>query len=271
MVSQSNASGWISDMAVGPDQSVYFTGLAGSVQFSGSQDSTDNGVFVGRFGQSGTLSWLRSVTGVVSSRSPEISSLEEDGIVIAAPFFEFDGASQDGVLIREYSPTGGVVGSFVVEHASVNVHSRHYFDADQEQYVLAASELSGPGSLGCATKLIDDDVSLMVIDRLCALSTGAESVDTRGHGLEILSAFPNPAKSRVELIIKTSQPSLSVTITVTDLLGRKVYSHRVPDEEPGEHHVSIDLNSLVLPAGVYVLQVHSADARGDALPLVIVR
>jgi outer membrane protein assembly factor BamB len=78
--------------------------------------------------------------------------------------------------------------------------------------------------------------------------------ETAGAGLpqNDLLIYPNPANAQATVAITLAQPS-EVTVNVTDVLGRQVFTLPQGQMMPGVHRVPLDLNQY--PSGTYMIRV----------------
>jgi Secretion system C-terminal sorting domain len=82
--------------------------------------------------------------------------------------------------------------------------------------------------------------------------------EDRTGQLGLAPAYPNPASDRTTLGYTLSKGA-SVTVTVTDLLGRPVRTARLGQMPAGEHRY--DLNTADMPAGVYTYSLQAGSVR----------
>jgi serine protease len=76
------------------------------------------------------------------------------------------------------------------------------------------------------------------------------AVRTSVQAVNLLLASPNPFGSHLHLAWKTQTPEAMAIITITDAIGRTVFSQSTSGSE-------FDLNRLVLPAGAYTVSIES--------------
>ena len=70
-------------------------------------------------------------------------------------------------------------------------------------------------------------------------------------------AYPNPASNSTNISLRLAT-SAEVSLSLYDILGRKVRSHQYGRLARGPHTVTLDLSTL--PAGPYVFQIHADEA-----------
>ncbi len=80
--------------------------------------------------------------------------------------------------------------------------------------------------------------------------------------------YPNPANAQATVAISLAQPS-DVTVTVSDMLGRHVFTLPQGQLLPGTHRVTLNLNQY--PSGTYMVHVRSAVGFHQTQRLVVVK
>jgi PKD repeat protein len=74
--------------------------------------------------------------------------------------------------------------------------------------------------------------------------------------MDHFKVFPNPTRESA-LISFESDRNIGVSYNLSDIQGRKIYSHPTQTFGNGKHELTVDLNDL--PAGIYVLTIQSGD------------
>jgi hypothetical protein len=126
--------------------------------------------------------------------------------------------------------------------------SRTYWGHGGNYYGYAASMMYYPQDSICVALLINQDVNATLVARVFmntlvnALATGVtEPTDTSGT----FACYPNPANENVT-VEWSAVSGTPVTVILTDLAGRVVYSESVTGN-------SIRISTDEYPAGVYML------------------
>jgi hypothetical protein len=89
-------------------------------------------------------------------------------------------------------------------------------------------------------------------DFVCKAVQFATSSSEPGSGSVELTLWPNPASERVQVQVADAQPSMAIMF---DMYGKKVWEKRLFSEQ-------FEVETAVLPNGVYMLQVLTDKGRG---------
>jgi hypothetical protein len=108
-------------------------------------------------------------------------------------------------------------------------------------------EVPNPGGCNAASREDDYSSTYSNVATNSTLSIGGPE-----NTLSV-SVYPNPANSQIN-VIAGQELSGNQEITLTDLLGKKVYTARVSDLRPGMKHM---INAEALREGIYILKVSS--------------
>ena len=83
--------------------------------------------------------------------------------------------------------------------------------------------------------------------------------------------YPNPFNPRTTISCELSSPT-DLTITIYDLIGRRVFEHNEVVKVIGQHTLTwrgVDLDGNKLSSGIYVLQISSSDGRESVKLLLL--
>lgn len=82
-------------------------------------------------------------------------------------------------------------------------------------------------------------------------------IEQSTRSVEVLNLYPNPAVDFVQLNVTTTRTA-ALTITITDLKGRKVRTFNRGTQGPGFYQITLDLSGI--EPGSYLMHIHSAEA-----------
>jgi chitodextrinase len=106
--------------------------------------------------------------------------------------------------------------------------------------------------------------TVMQVGRNGIRSADAELTAARRATETKLGVYPTPFNNQLTVSAEFTQPQSQVTVRIVDVSGRTVWSRQYREVPQGRWTQSLDLSGTTAPAGVYFLQLHTADSRQPA-------
>ncbi|NNE45651.1 MAG: T9SS type A sorting domain-containing protein [Rhodothermales bacterium] len=219
-------------------------------------------VFLARFSAGGTLDWVRQVGGRLRGRASSVAADLDDHIIISGDFqgdLEFD----DVVLTH---------------HGGSDIFIAVYDAAGRYRWARQAGGAGSPRSFGTAVNqagevfVTGDFIDTTHFDGFTISQVNLEDVfvakleTVTGTGVEgprpsasggQLSVYPDPFEQQTSISFRLPRPQRHVTLSMYDVLGRRVWKWNKGYQ--GEGAYSVDFDGHGLASGVYFCRLETEE------------